>query len=204
MTNIGKNTKYQSWDVERKEWYFPDHEAEPIYIGNTEKKIDWDSIIDFVQGKNGMVLPKLIWSNPHFEEMKKLYIDSNYIIDSAEWINYYPEKDYDPVVNKKFGEIIGKPKCVRAWISRINPGKTAPWHWDLDDQEEEYLKNGKLVRYICKMNNNSVGQVTILGNHAIKDFKQGDIIRWPDHRIWHGSVNCGLTPKYQFNYLAYE
>lgn len=204
MTNIGKNTKYKSWNAEIKEWYYPDHEESPIYIGNTGNKIDWNTIISSVEEKQGLVLPKLIWPNPHFEEMKKLYIDSNYILDSAEWINYYPDKDYDPVINKMFGDIVNKPRYARAWISRINPGKTAPWHWDLDDQEEEYLINGKLVRYVCKMNEGGIGQVTILGNHAIKNFQQGDIFQWPDHRIWHGSVNCGLTPKYQFNYLAYE
>lgn len=204
MSRIGKNTEYKSWNSVSKEWYYPDHENAISFYGNTGDSIDWSKIISDIQDKEGCILPKLIWPNPHFEEMKKLYIDSNYILASAEWINYYPNQDYDSSLNDIFGKIVGYPRYARAWISRINPGKTAPWHWDLDDEEEKYLQGGELVRFMCKMNSDGVAQVTIVGNQAISNAKVGDIYRWNDHRAWHGSVNAGLTPKYQFNYLAYK
>jgi len=194
---------YKSWNSKNKEWYTPDHDAPLEFVGNTSNSIDWNKIISGIKNKEGIVLPKLIWPNPHFEEMKKLYADSNYIMSSAEWINYYSGTDYDEEVNKMFGKFVGKVEYARAWISRINPGKTAPWHWDLDDEEEEYLKRGDLLRYTSRISPNGVGQVAIVGNTAIHGGHAGDVYLWPDHRMWHGSVNAGLTPKYQFNYLAY-
>jgi hypothetical protein len=193
---------YESYDPQSG-WYTPDHSAEPIFVGSTGTAIDWQVVIQHVENQQGTVLPKLIWPNPHFAKMKALYEDSNYLLESAEWINYYPGEHYDEKLNEAFGEIVGKPRYARAWISRINPGKTAPWHWDLDDGEPEYLKNGTLVRYVCKMNVSGTAQVTIMGDHALHNWRMGDIYQWPDHRMWHGSVNAGLLPKYQFNYLAY-
>ena len=194
---------YKSWNAKTKEWYVPNNAAPLKLLGNTGDLIDWNKVILGISDKEGVVLPKLIWPNPHFEEMKRLYVDSNYIMDSAEWINYYPIIDYEEEINNAFGQFVGKPKYVRAWISRINPGKTAPWHWDLDDGEEEYLKGGDLLRYTCRISTAGVGQVSIVGDTAIHGGPAGDVYLWPDHRMWHGSVNAGLTPKYQFNYLAY-
>jgi hypothetical protein len=203
MKKIPSNTEYKSWSSETEQWYYPDHDASLIFVGNTKDLIDWNMLIESVKDKEGCILPKLIWPNPHFDEMKKLYLDSNYILESAEWINYYPGIDYDEKINDLFGSFVGCQKCARAWISRINPGKTAPWHWDLDDEESKYLKEGKLLRFVCKMNKDNIGQVTIIGNQVLYNVFPGDVYRWPDHRMWHGSVNCGLTPKYQFNYLGY-
>ena len=200
---MNKNTQYDVWDSEKKEWYFPDQDAEVKLVGNTGDIINWAQVITNVENLEGTVLPKLIWPNPHFAKMRDPYENSNYIMDSAEWINYYPGEHYDEILNKAFGKAVGKPRYARAWISRINPGKTAPWHWDLDDGEEAYLKEGKLVRYSCKMSE-GVAQVAIIGNTALHGGAVGDIHQWPDHRMWHGSVNAGLTPKYQFNYLAYD
>lgn len=200
---MNKNIEYDVWDSQKKEWYFPDHNAEIKLVGNTGNAIDWVQVIANIENLEGIVLPRLIWPNPHFTKMRDMYENSNYIMDSAEWINYYPDQHYDEILNRAFGKIVGKLRYARAWISRINPGKTAPWHWDLDDGEEEYLKEGKLVRYSCKMSD-GVAQVAIIGNTAIHGGVVGDIHQWPDHRLWHGSVNAGLTPKYQFNYLAYD
>jgi hypothetical protein len=200
---MNKNTEYDVWDSQKKEWYLPDHDAEIKLVGNTGNAIDWTQVVANIENLEGIVLPKLIWPNPHFSKMRSMYENSNYIMDSAEWINYYPDQHYDEILNKEFGKTVGKLRYARAWISRINPGKTAPWHWDLDDGEEEYLKEGKLVRYSCKMSE-GVAQVAIVGNTAIHGGMIGDIHQWPDHRLWHGSVNAGLTPKYQFNYLAYD
>jgi len=204
MSKIPTNTEYKAFDPIKQDWYCPDHDAELIFHGNCGNAINWNEVIDIVKDKEGTVLPNLIWDNPHFEEMKKLYTESNYIIEASEWINYYPEQDYDISINEKFGEFVGYPKYARAWISRINPGKTAPWHWDLDDKEAEYIEKGDLIRFVCKMNIPAPGQVTIIGNNTIHGGLQGDIYEWPDHRMWHGSVNCGLKPKYQFNYLGYR
>jgi hypothetical protein len=198
------NTEFKAWNAKTKEWYYPDQDAKLTYVGNCSEIINWADVISLIQDKEGCVLPKLIWSNPHFEEMKRLYVNSQYIMYSAEWINYYPEQDYDTIVDQAFGNWVGHPRKIRAWISRINPGKTAPWHWDLDDHEEEYLKGGDIVRFSVRINEPAVGQTAIVGNTALSGATPaGEVYRWPDHRMWHGSANAGLTPKYQYNYIGY-
>lgn len=176
----------------------------PIYLGNTEDLIDWDVVISKLENKPGVRLPRWDWNHPEFLKIKELYETSNYLPDSAEWINYYPEVDYDINVNKLFGEFVGKPQYARAWISRINPGKTAPWHWDIDDFSEQYESAGKLIRYTARINKDGTGQVALVNDYAIVGGKQGDVYQWPDIRAWHGSANVGYTIKYQFNYLAYN
>lgn len=194
---------YDAWNYETNQWYTPDHFAKPTYAGNTQGIIDWDSVLLHLKDLPGIKLPPTGWTNPLFEPMDKLFKDSNYSNFSAEWINYYPGKDYDEAVDLIFGELVKHPKCVRAWISKINPGHTAPWHWDLDDNETEYLKAGKLIRFVCKASVPAIGHVAVIGNHALYGGLQGDTYIWTDTHCWHGSVNCGLVPKYQYNYLAY-
>ncbi len=204
--NMPKNIEYESWNAKTEEWYYPNHAEKLIFIGNTGNFIDWELVIKEVENKEGIILPNLIWPNPHFSKIRKMYENSNYNESSAEWINYYSGNygsDYDEKLEYKFGNFVGKPKSIRAWISRINPGHTAPWHWDLDDGEAEYLAGGDIVRFSCRINPLGVGQVAVVGDNVIHGGIPGDVYQWPDHRMWHGSVNAGLTPKYQYNYLAY-
>ena len=195
--------KYKSWNFKTNEWYVPDHDTPPTLIGNTGDLINWDKVITDLDGKTGMTLPWTDWDNPLFLPMRNLFIDSNYSKFGANWVNYYPGVDYDPNIDELFGKFVGSPRCIRAWISKVLPGCSAPWHWDLDDNEPEYIKHGDLVRYSCRISEPSVGHVTVVGNHALYSGSCGDVYKWTDPHCWHGSINCGLTPKYQYNYLAY-
>lgn len=197
------NTEYAVWNASTNEEYFPDHSANLIIVGNTRDSINWQNVINSIEQKPGLMLPNLQWTNPHFLKILEMYNHIDYLKSSMQWINYYCD-DYGEHVNTEFGNFVKKPNYVKAWISRINPGYTAPWHWDIDDNEAEYLKHGDIIRFSCRINMNSAGQVAIVGDHAIHGGPVGDVYQWPDHRMWHGSVNTGLEPKYQFNYLAYK
>jgi hypothetical protein len=193
---------FESWDSINKKWYTPLN-SPVVFLGNTENIIDWDKIINDIKDQPGRKVDLINWNNPLFLKIKDLFSSGNYNMSSAEWINYYPGKDFSESVNAVFGNFVKHPNVIRSWISRINPGKTAPWHWDVDDNEEQYLQQGKLVRFTCKIGIHDPGHITVIGDHVLYNNRSGDVFQWPEHRAWHGSANAGLVPKYQFNYLAH-
>jgi hypothetical protein len=67
------------------------------------------------------------------EQWKKAGYDKS---GTVEWINYYPDKHFDSNIVKQF-EQFTNTICARAWVSKIRPGKYAPYHNDIDDKEEE-------------------------------------------------------------------
>ena len=175
-----------------------------ILVGNCANIIDWSAVVNTIS----KLPPKefTMPTTPKSAELLKMLTDAGYSVDdrSIHWVNYYPEIDYDPTINTMFGEFVGHTRYARAWISKVNPGNSVPWHWDADDNEDEYLLQGDLVRYSCRINPASAGQVTVVGDHCLYADPIGDVYKWADYNLWHGSVNCGFEPKYQFNYLAYK
>ena len=79
----------------------------------------------------------------------------------------------------------------------------APWHWDWDVDWKKYTEQGNPVRFTAMINEPAPGHVFIVGDEALYNEKQGDVHKWPDFRSYHGGTNCGLVPKFNFNYLAY-
>ena len=98
---------------------------------------------------------------------------------------------------------VGAPRMIKSWISKIYPGKTAPWHWDWDVDWKKYTEQGNPVRFTAMINEPAPGHVFIVGDEALYNEKQGDVHKWPDFKSYHGGTNCGLVPKFNFNYLAY-
>lgn len=147
--------------------------------------------VDFYQNTNGQ-----------FDEIIKLWQTAGYDKSgTVEWINYYPGSHFSQDIVAAF-EQFTNTKCIRAWVSKIRPGRYAPYHWDIDDQEEEYLKQGNLVRYTAHPCTPTMGQVLIVENQAFHMEAQGNVYQWPTHRAWHAGGNCSFTPKYLFNYLG--
>ena len=175
------------------------------FIGNC-KDIDWQSIVDQVQDLQGDArtygVDFYINADGRFDQVISMWQQAGYDkSNTVEWINYYPGKHFSQDVISKF-ESYTNTKCVKAWISRINPGKYAPYHWDIDDHEEEYLKQGQLVRYTAHPCQPSKGQVLIVDKHVFHMEEQGNVYKWNDHRAWHGGGNCSFKPKFLFNFLG--
>ena len=93
-----------------------------------------------------------------------------------EWINYYPGKESMEVA-EKFGEFVGAPRMIKSWISKIYPGKTAPWHWDWDVDWKKYTEQGNPVRFTAMINELPPGHVFIVGDEALYNEKQGDVLQ---------------------------
>lgn len=174
------------------------------FVVNCASLIDWPSIICSIKNKPGTsVVPdrKKLSSN-EYQKLFDMWDNANFNYSSAKWINYYPE-DYGYTISNTFESIV-KSKHIRSWISRIDPGYYAPWHWDIDDNETEYLKLGKLRRFICFIGEVHPGHVSIINNSCLHAEQEGNIYEWNSYNDWHAGVNAGLIPKFQYNYLGYE
>lgn len=121
--------------------------------------------------------------------------------DSVEWINYYPGKHYSETVAEKFSKW-SDSQCARNWISRMRPGKMAPFHQDIDDNIEEYLSKGSLVRFSVFISEPSLGALFIIKDQVHHLQPRGKVILWNDYLDWHAGVNCGLRDKFMFHYLG--
>jgi hypothetical protein len=166
----------------------------------------WNSIVDSLKDKEGSRKAYgenfYINADGRFNPVINLWETAGYSkIDVVEWINYYPEKDFDNTVVTDF-ETFSNTTCARAWISMIRPGKMAPWHLDVDDNQEGYLKLGNLVRYTCHICTPSPGQVFMLDQEVFYCEEQGNTYQWPSYDSWHAGSNSGFTNKYMFNFLG--
>ncbi len=164
--------------------------------------INWNPVLEEIRDKPGLNAPlRLPIDEP---EVQKMIEDlKDYPAEAIEWFNYYPGVDFNVRVVKEFSDLVNK-ECVRAWISKINPGKTAPWHWDYDDNEEAYLKKGELVRYHASISKPAPGHVFIVGDQCFYNEAQGTIHEWPNYKSYHAGANCGSEPKFLFNFLGYR
>jgi hypothetical protein len=77
------------------------------------------------------------------------------------------------------------------------------YHYDIDDNEQEYLKNGALKRYTIFVSKPDVGHVFILGKDYYFNQLQGTMLKWEHHRDWHNGINGGLENKYMFHIIGY-
>jgi hypothetical protein len=175
------------------------------FIGNC-LTINWQQLVDSIATQEGEARTYGVdfYQNTdgRFDEVIKLWNQAGYDKSgTVEWINYYPGKHFDELYVKQFEEYVGV-KCIRAWMSKIRPGRYAPYHTDIDDHEEEYLKQGELVRFTAHPCLPTPGQVLIVDNHVFHNEIQGNIYQWPNHLAWHAGGNCSFKPKYLFNFLG--
>lgn len=166
----------------------------------------WDSIINSLDLEAGSrrAFDVKFYKNAdgRFNKNIQILVDAGYDkVDSVEWINYYPEKHFDNLCVIEF-EKFTRTKCARAWISRIRPGKMAPLHQDIDDNLEEYLSQGELIRYSVFISKPTIGAVFICRDSIYHLQPQGTIIEWEHFMDWHAGTNCGLHDKYMFNFIG--
>lgn len=167
----------------------------------------WNNLLKVLETQQGepRTFDKAFYNNidGRFNENIKLLKDAGYDkINTTEWINYYPKIHFDENYVRQFEEFVNM-KCVRAWVSKIKPGKCAPYHSDIDDEEEEHIKLGKLIRFTSHMNQPCYGQIFILENQIFHNQTQGNTYQWTDYKAFHAGGNCSLKPKFLFNFLGY-
>ena len=167
--------------------------------------INWENIIETLNGGSVVTVDPTRWdtNNIEYKKILDIWIKANFNLNSIKWTNFYPDIDFPMDVIDKQLHYINIKNVHRAWISKIDPGYMAPWHWDIDDHEQEYLKKGPITRYTIIIRPMVTGQLLIIGNDHYYLKPKDTIIKWTNHREWHSSVNNGLEPSYLLHILGY-
>ena len=178
------------------------------FLGNCSEFIDWESIVHTVSKRPGKLVTtdKSQWkynTNPVYGEFIKMWEEANFNVGSVRWINYYPGEDFGDDVVAKFEELYQVTR-LKVWISRIDPGYCTPWHWDTDDNEAEWINQGNIRRFICFMDPPQIGHMLAMEDHCFYKEAVGNVYEWENFKLWHAGTNCGLTPKFLFNFLGYD
>lgn len=174
------------------------------FVANCSDLINWQAIIDDISHKPGTaIIPdreKL--ASAEYDALFEKWDNCNFNYSSVKWINYYTE-DLCQDVASIFEDLLGVTH-IRSWVSRIDPGYSAPWHYDIDDNEQEYLKLGQLRRFVCYIGKPLPGHISIVEDSCHYLEQEGNIYEWTNYRAWHAGANVGLAPKFQYNFLSYS
>lgn len=152
--------------------------------------------IDFGEAKS---------SDERFNEILNNLKKAQFNPHSAEWSNYYPKLDYESEVDRIVAHWLGLTGIHRAWISRTNPGYYAPWHWDIDANEQKYLEKGPIKRFSIFLDapNKNFAHAFVLEEDIIYNAEQGMTIYWHNYKSWHAGMNGGLYPKFMYHILGW-
>jgi hypothetical protein len=135
-----------------------------------------------------------------YKEIYQTWVEAKFNMDAIKWTNYYPGKHFDNGILDVYSDDF---KVIhRAWISRLDPGYMAPPHWDVDDNEQEYLKHGPLKRKTVIMHDFVLGQIFILGKVHYYDLKENLVIDWNKYNEWHSASNASMLPNYMFHIIG--
>jgi len=177
------------------------------YFGNCQT-IDWSELVASLKKQEpAYVGPRHRPGDvqaPGVDEVADLWINAGYkTIDqggNAKWDMYLPGINFDSSIVTKFVEFVGLEGCTNAWVSRVNPGSVAPWHWDVTDNETT-LSSQTAIRYHCHMQPLSeiTGHTLIVGDTCLYNQQPGETYLWSDRKAWHGAANCGMEPMYLFH-----
>jgi len=184
------------------------------YLGTTKDIIDWDSVLEKITPRTGdynSVKSVVDRSESNWEDDPTLlgsyhevictWKKANYDLDNIEWWDYYPGNHFDISVQDKFANLVNA-EPLRVFISEVMPGQCVPYHWDVEDHEEEWLKIGPLVRYVCFVDKPKFGHVLIVDQECFYNAEQHQIYQWNNYRDYHAGTNCGSKPYYLFHFLG--
>lgn len=169
--------------------------------------MDWSNIINSLSTQEGtsITTDPSYWNsdNPEYGEIYKLWKSADFNEKSIKWINYYPDKNYSKNIETEISASLNVSP-LRSWISRIDPGYYAPWHWDIDDNIEEYKAKGPILRYTVFIDKPQMGHIFILSDKYYFNIETGTTLEWPNYSDWHAGINGGLAPYYMFHLLGHK
>lgn len=184
-------------------------------VESTEGKIDWDSIVqickdstdgDYNSVKTVVDRSEGSWKdNPEllgsYREVIELWDNAGYNLEKIEWYDYYPGEHFDIEVQNIFADIVNADPR-RVFVSEVWPGVVVPYHWDVEDNEKEWLAQGDLKRYTCFMDKPYFGHVLVVEDDCFYNAKQHEIYEWDHYKDWHAGANAGVEPYYLFHFLG--
>lgn len=139
---------------------------------------------------------------PGYNEIYSIWKKANFNANAIKWTNYYPGQHFpEEVVTEQVKQLAIK-HVHRSWISKLDPGFIAPWHWDVDDNEQEYLKHGPITRYTIMIEPMAHGHILIIGNEYYFNKPKNTIIKWNNYKEWHSGINAGMQPSYMLHILG--
>lgn len=182
-------------------------------IGYTDNIIDWKPVVDSCKNRNDGDLNTVTSVVDRSEATAEGTLLDSYrgIIDTWEtagynlkdifWYDYYPGIHFDIEIQNLFASIVNaEPR--RVFVSEVYPGRTVPYHWDVEDKEEEWLKQGKLKRWVCFIDEPQWGSVLILEDQCFYNVPRGQIWEWDNYRSFHAAAVCGAHRQYLFHFLG--
>jgi hypothetical protein len=186
-------------------------------IASTLGIIDWKSVIDSFTPKSGdFNNPASVMERSSMDpivladcDLTSSYVKimdtwrrAKYDLKNIQWYDYYPGEHYDIEVQTKFADLVGADPR-RVFISEVWPGHCVPYHWDVEDHEAEWLKEGLLVRYVCFIEpTNMFGHALILEDECFYNITEHEVYQWDDHKSFHAGTNAGEFPYYLFHFLG--
>lgn len=193
----------------------------PKLVASTTDIIDWQKVLDTIVPKTGdfntpggvierssadldnnndPVSAKL---KDSYHSIMTTWIDAKYDLSKIQWYDYYPGEHFDIDIQNKFAKLVNAKPC-RVFVSEVWPGRCVPYHWDVEDKEDEWLKEGNLVRYVCFMEKPKFGHVLILEDQCFYNVKQHEVYRWDSYKSHHAGTNAGSEPYYLFHFLGIQ
>jgi hypothetical protein len=174
-------------------------------MNNLYNIVDWAKITASLTNGVDITTDPEYWDfdTPGYSEIYKMWNDANFNKNAIKWTNFYPSTHYPQEVVDDVAKHLGLIGVHRSWISRVDPGNFAPWHWDVDDNEQEYLKKGTIKRYSIMLSGPTFGHIFILGDDYYYNTPAGTILEWNNYKEWHSGINAGMKPKYMFHIIGY-
>lgn len=181
-----------------------------LYVGNTNNIVNWDEIIKNLD--SGVIRsPSAIWKDKssfdnspvakEYLNILQTWKDAGYDIEKVYWTDYYPFNNYTPKVDTavcKFLDI----SLRRSWISRVDPGRVAPWHYDVEDRISDWQKSGEVVRYTIFIDKPKWGCVFVLEKTPFYNINQGEVYEWNSWNQYHGAASCGGEEQYLYHIIG--
>lgn len=162
--------------------------------------INWDDVIGKLTNGRVITVDPSKWNmdNKEYQEMVDLWNQNNFNLNSVRWVNYYSYGDLENQIAEQL-----KITPLRSWISCVEPGYMTGYHYDIDDNESEYLKHGHMQRYSIFISKPEIGHLFILNKDYHYNNPQGTILKWNHYRDWHNGINGSFKNKYMFHILGY-
>jgi hypothetical protein len=180
------------------------------FLGNISDVFDCEKLISQAiqhQGETHTGHIPLPTDHPEYENFiiqDKLSKQAGYDVNGAmEFRHFKPAKHFDNEFVDIFADYVKATPLV-VFVSEIKPGRMAPWHFDIDPNEQENKKKGNLIRFHLHLSKPENGHVFIVGKEIFYNVPQGSVYQWNDLSAWHAGTNCGIVPKYLFSFKGYQ
>jgi hypothetical protein len=184
----------------------------PEYYGNCNNIIDWTTLVKSLKTQEpAYVGPRHKRGDKNalgIDEVAGVWEGAGYVPvyqgGNARWDMFFPGKNFSDDVVDAFAKFVGLSSYTNAWISRVNPGDVAPWHWDVTDDEVTLDATSEIVRFHChiQLPEETIGHSLIVDDQCFYKEAQGSVYKWASRKSWHGASNCGPEPMYLFNFWS--